>query len=135
MKISNHSYVLFAAILAASATPAPAADCKHWQASSRTAMAITGDITACRHSVAFANGTRLKLKPQGTRTGPWMTGRELSGAVYRVQPPSEPVLENGNTLCVGKVRYLVMSTPPTGGMVMSVFTNDLQKFCGLYYYD
>lgn len=133
--IKTQTYVLCAAMLAATAVPAKAAACQDWTATSRTAISITGNIKTCRNSVTFGNGKRLNLEYEGKKNGPWVVGSQLSGAVYRVSPPSDPELLNGNTLCAQKARYIVLSSPPVGGLALSVFSDDLKNFCALYYYD
>ncbi len=66
-----------------------AASAQHWIADSNTAMAITGDVTFTPTRIAFQNGRALPIR------------RESRGTyeTYRVLSRSNPVLQNGNTVC------------------------------------
>jgi len=73
-----------------------------WQAMSRTAMGVTGDVTLSDTRVTFANGDSigLALLEHDAQTGQ---------TLYRVTPPTNPELLNGNRLCGNKpVDYLVV---------------------------
>jgi hypothetical protein len=70
-----------------------------WTAISTTAMGITGDIVLAEDRITFANGESLVIAP-------------VSGAaagIFRVDPPQNPVLLQGNTLCGGRgpARFIV----------------------------
>lgn len=60
-----------------------------WTATSTTAISITGDIVVEEERIVFANGAELRIVP---------VDPEVAG-VYRVEPPADPELENGNRLC------------------------------------
>ena len=73
-----------------------------WQAMSRTAEAITGDVTLSDTKLTFANGDSigLALLEHDAQAGQ---------TLYRVTPPTNPELLNGNRLCGNKpVDYLVV---------------------------
>jgi hypothetical protein len=71
-----------------------------WIATSKTAMAITGDIVLDDYSLTFANGKSLDLEPyEADRVGNWSgSGGDVAGYVYKIDPPANPKLLNGNKL-------------------------------------
>jgi len=73
-----------------------------WQAMSRTAMGVTGDVTLSDTKLTFANGDSigLALLEHDAQSGQ---------TLYRVTPPTNPALLNGNQLCGNQaVDYLVV---------------------------
>ena len=81
--------------------PEPAAP-KHWQALSRTATGITGDITLTATKLTFANQTSIDL---ATIEQDANTGQTL----YRVTSKTNPELLNGNFICGNKpIDYIVV---------------------------
>lgn len=111
-----------------------AAACAHWTATSRTATAITGNITTCPGTLTFGNGKKLKLQYVGDRKGSWAFGGADSAKIYSVSPPSDPVLLNGNTLCGEKVHFIALSDTQDGQLGMTVFGPDLSNFCAIFFY-
>ena len=100
-------FTLLAALPAAAAeTPGP----EVWTPISRTAQSITGKVTLATGQITFQNGTSLEIS-----RGAQMLFRPRKGAkkvmadLYRLAPPADPVLENGNKLCGAKpVAYLIV---------------------------
>ena len=76
----------------------------HWQALSRTATGVTGDITLSNAKLTFANQASISLEPIDQDTS---TGQTL----FRVTSRANPELLNGNLLCGDKrVDYLVVQS-------------------------
>lgn len=117
--------------LAAAAVPASASAAERWQAVSRTATSITGDVLFSSERIVFKGGKSLMLAPAGTIPNFAINGQVVPGAVYRLTRPEDPRLVAGNRLCgSGKpVSFLVVTRPkPTFGekapRSLSVFTGD-----------
>jgi hypothetical protein len=110
----------FAGMLAA--VPA-GAEPATWIAVSKTAMAITGDIVPDDYSVKFANGKILDLEPyEADRVGDWSgSGSPAKGFVYKIDPPSDPKLLNGNRLCGEAVTFVVTFMPHDGELALNVY--------------
>lgn len=68
---------------------APTQAAVHWTATSTTSMAITGDIAVSADGIRFANGAAIRIKPAAPD----------QPEVFRIDPPANPVLLNGNRLC------------------------------------
>lgn len=69
-----------------------------WTAISTTAMGITGDIVLAEDRITFANGESLTIAPVN----------DAPAGIFRVDPPQNPVLLQGNTLCgEGPARFIV----------------------------
>ena len=81
-----------------------------WKASSTTATAVTGDITLGTDRIVFANGESIRLVPVEGRRG-----------VFKVDPPTNPVLVNGNRLCGEDVTYVVLAQGSNNSLFMKVF--------------
>jgi uncharacterized protein YecT (DUF1311 family) len=80
------------------------AETQHWTATSTTSTAITGDIVTSDDRIAFAGGAELGLQSVGSdRPG-----------IYRVDPPANPVLENGNRLCGDDAPTFIALAPGAG---------------------
>ncbi|WP_157944615.1 hypothetical protein [Mangrovicella endophytica] len=76
-----------------------AAAAEQWSALSTTAMGITGDVGFDGKSLIFDEKTRMKLG-KGTKTSKFaVDGKPRQATVYPVEPPMNPKLESGNTLC------------------------------------
>lgn len=122
--------------LALAAMPAAAED---YEATSKTAMAITGDISMDDFAITFANGKSLKFDELVSDS--FVVGGETVGAsVYSVKTPADPVLLNGNRLCgEGKVTYLATYGAGDGMTAVAVFaTQDAPssdaEMCASYTY-
>ena len=90
----------------AQTTPAP----ETWTPIGRMAQTITGRVTFSPNEITFQNGKSLPLAPGGQmlfRSEP--KKKKVMVDLYRVTPPDDPVLENGNKLCKGTpVAYLIV---------------------------
>ena len=80
-------FLFIAAVLAM--CPVAHADVSNWTATSTASMSITGDITIFDDRIVFGNKAEISIVPVGPG----------SPDVYRVDPPADPVLANGNRLC------------------------------------
>jgi hypothetical protein len=91
-------YTLAAALIGMSVAQA---DPVTWIATSKTAMSITGDIVLDDYSLTFKTGKTLDLEPyERDRMGDWAgSGKKVAGYVYKIDPPSNPKLLRGNSLC------------------------------------
>lgn len=83
------------------------AQTQKWAATSKTAMAITGDITVGPNTITFGNGKSIKIKP-------------LSSGVSKLTPAADPELLEGNTLCGRPVTY-VMLIPSNNGLELQAY--------------
>lgn len=113
-----------------------------WRAASSTASAVTGDITLRDGALIFGNGKRLALIPAGEPEGRWTPLPDTRrGALYRLDPPSDPVLLHGNALCGKPVTYIVLSQHAEHGLSLTAFTGKAapQGFgadaCAVYFYE
>jgi hypothetical protein len=100
-----------------SAEPVPTPTPEAWTPTSHTAQAVTGRVTFTGIQLRFQNGSSLTLVSGGQmlfRSEP--RKKKLMADLYRVTPPDDPVLENGNKLCKGKpVSYVIMWKPEKAG--------------------
>lgn len=104
--------------LAVVAVPAGADAAERWQAVSRNATAVTGDVLFSPDRIAFKGGKSLALTPAGTIPGFEINGQVVPGAIYRLTKPEDPKLVAGNRLCGSgrPVSFLVVTKPkPTFG--------------------
>jgi len=104
-------------ILAATACFAsPAAAYEQWQAATRAAKAMTGDIVFRPTLIHFASGASLPLQYAGQVPGltSMPRGEKARVDLYRVTAPAEPALFRGNSLCGGPVRYLSVAKTDEG---------------------
>lgn len=136
--------ILMAALLAGGlAQGAAAADLDgKWDALSNTATSITGNIEVAEHAITFQNGTKLGIAAEGSAEGTW-GGQQASveGAIYRLDPPADPTLLNGNQFCGlpdNKATYVVLA-PLDGGLSLIVYTGDAKPTpdadpCAIYNY-
>lgn len=136
--------ITFAALVLSAATSGHAEPQGRWLATSTASIAITGDISLKGDTLTFGNGANLVLTKVAERNGRWSpVGGTLPGTIFKLSPPSDPVLLNGNTLCGMRepVSYIVLSEPFEGGLTLSVFTgkNTPQGFgnhtCAAYFYE
>jgi len=132
--------VLLAAILAGSSGRcAAAATAEHWTAVSRTALAITGDVRFTPVQIVFQNGRAMRItaipRPRGFPPA--------ATQLYRISPPTDPVLLNGNRLCgARRVTYVLVSRArsPAGDVELSVYdgtrppANEGDGLCATYFY-
>jgi hypothetical protein len=83
-----------------------------WKAASDTATAVTGDIAIGTDRIVFSNGESIRLVPIEGRRG-----------VFKVDPPANPVLVNGNRLCGEQdVTYVVLAVGSNNdALFMKVF--------------
>ena len=117
------SLALLAVVLG---TASAIAEPETWIAVSKTATAITGDIVLDEYSLTFANGESLDLEPyEQDRVGDWSgSGNETEGYVYKIDPPADPELNNGNTLCGAPVSWLVIRSPGKGELVVNAYSGE-----------
>jgi len=115
-------------------------------------MSIAGDVRFTPDRITFANGQSLSLVLAGTMPRflvQLSSDSHVSATIYRVSPPADPQLLNGNQLCgTGPATYIALWNPaPLSGISspnreIDVFTgnqlpagqNDA-NFCGSYTYD
>ena len=118
-----------------------------WTPIGPVAKAVTGRVTFTPSEIAFQNGKSLSLTRGGQMLfRPEPKKKKVVADLYRVTPPDDPVLENGNKLCKGKpVAYLIVwKSEKTGkeadprtlatfsGQKLSAGSSD---DCGRYVYD
>ena len=133
-------YIL-AAVLAISAARA-AEPVQRWTATSTTATAVTGDIALRGDTLVFGNGKTVQLKRLESRDGRWTPLPETRrGTVYKLAPPSDPTLLNGNTLCGKPVTYVVLSQRAESRLSMTAFTGKAAPdgfgadACAVFFYE
>jgi hypothetical protein len=90
-----------AGLLMAVAIPPLRADPVNWATTSKTAMAITGDIVVDDYSLTFANGKSLAIEPyEAGRVGDGSgSGKSVAGDVFTADSSANPKQLNG-TSCV-----------------------------------
>jgi hypothetical protein len=98
-------YGLSATAIAQSA-PVP----ENWSPIGRVTQTITGRVTFTPSEITFQNGKSLPLARGGQMLfRPEPKQKKVLADLYRVTPPDDPVLENGNKLCKGKsIAYLLV---------------------------
>jgi len=107
LTLMRSTIAFFATLLAALAVSPLRADPVNWAATSNTAMAITGDIVLDDYSLTFAY--------EADRVGNWSgSGENVPGYVFKIDPPANPKLLNGNKLCAMPVTYVVTWSPGEG---------------------
>jgi len=73
---------------------------QHWNAFSRSAEGITGDIDLSSSRIVFQNGTVFELSYVGSVPGIIEnTPENLPTQIYRIVKPQNPILLHGNALC------------------------------------
>ena len=125
------------------AQSAAAADLEgKWEAQSNTATSITGNIQVAEDAITFADGTRLGMSADGSAKGKWGDQQHpVEGAIYRLEPPADPALLNGNRFCGmpdKKATYVVLA-PIDDGLSLLVYTGDAKPMpdaspCAIYNY-
>ncbi|MES0883356.1 SUMF1/EgtB/PvdO family nonheme iron enzyme [Roseibium sp. SCP14] len=94
---------------------------------------VTGDIAMGENSLTFGNGTRLSIKFVTERTGPWAVQKaDLPGKIYKLDPPANPSLLGGYSLCDEPVTYLVFAQPSADQLIMLAFVGDGMPFTSGY---
>ena len=95
--------------VAAQPVPTPEA----WTPTSRATQAVTGRVTFTATRLTFQNGASLTLVSGGQMLfRPEPKKKKVMADLYRVMPPDDPALENGNKLCKGKpIAYVVVWKP------------------------
>jgi hypothetical protein len=118
-----------------------------WTPISRATQAVTGRVTFTATRLTFQNGASLTLVSGGQMLfRPEPKKKVVMADLYRVTPPDDPVLENGNKLCKGKpVSYVIMWKPERSAKEIDTRTLAFfsgPKFdpgspddCGRYTYD
>jgi hypothetical protein len=118
-----------------------------WTPIGRMAQTITGRVTFTQSTITFQNGKSLTLARGGQMLfRPEPKQKKVMADLYRVTPPDDPVLENGNKLCKGKpVAYLIVWKSEKIGNEASPrtlapfsgqkFTPGSPDDCGRYTYD
>ena len=103
--------------LAATATAQTASAPESWTPINHTAQIITGHVTFAPPEIAFQNGKSLSLAPAGQMLfRPEPKQKKTTADLFKVTPPDNPLLENGNTLCKGKsVAYVLVWKPERTG--------------------
>ena len=130
---------VLASLLAA--TPAYAAK---YGAVSNTAMSITGDIDFVPGTITFQNGAKIHLvEVTMGQDGNWqLGGAPLPGDIFKVDPPADPKLLNGNRLCGTAVTYAVMYFRSPSDLNLNLYTGetvpsgaDSDQLCATYSYE
>jgi hypothetical protein len=118
-----------------------------WTPINPVAQSVTGRVTFTPGAIAFQNGKSLSLAPGGQmlfKPGP--KKKKVMVDLYRVTPPEDPVLENGNKLCrSGSIAFLIVwksektgketdprTLAPFSGQKLNAGSSD---DCGRYVYD
>jgi hypothetical protein len=133
--------VALGALLLQAQTSKAAQAPEHWSAYSKTAEAITGDVTFTSQRITFSNDKSLPLAPAGTIPGYETFGGKVTAQTYRVTTPANPVLLNGNRLCSGPATFVVISklppSPPlTPALIsMDVFSGQGSQSCAGYNFE
>src|SRR5258708_3146267 len=86
---------------------------QHWDAFSRSAEGITGDINLSPSRIVFQNGTALELSYIGRARGIFYNSPEDVAQIYRIAKPENPILLNGNPLCNETPSSLASPEPPS----------------------
>jgi hypothetical protein len=120
---------------------------ENWMPIGRPAQTVTGRVTFAPSEITFQNGKSLPLTPGGQMLfKPEAKSKRVMADLYRVAPPDDPALENGNKLCKGKpVVYLLVwkseavgkeanprTLAPFSGPTLAAGSPD---DCGRYTYD
>jgi hypothetical protein len=131
------------AILASmlAATPAYA---EKYGAISNTAMSITGDIDFVPGIITFQNGAKIHLVDvMMGQEGNWqLGGAPLPGDIFKLDPPADPKLLNGNRLCGSPVTYAVMYFLSPSDLNLNLYTGatapsgtDSDQLCATFSYE
>ena len=133
--------------LTATAIAQPTTAPETWTPINPVAQSVTGQVTFLPSEIAFQNGKSLSLARGGQMLfRPEPKKKKVMADLYKVTPPDDPVLQNGNRLCKGKpVAYLLVWKPekmgkeadprtlaPFSGQKLNAGSTD---DCGRYVYD
>jgi hypothetical protein len=127
-------YAWLTLMFSAVAVPASADD---YIAYSRSAEAITGDISMDDDGISFSNGKKLVFGALVADSF-LVDGKMENGSVFEVAEPSDPVLLNGNRLC-GEGRVTYVATWGSQDTILAVFTTQdvpasSDEMCASYTY-
>jgi hypothetical protein len=123
------AFALTALVAQSSAWAAAAGE--QWTAYSKTAVAITGNITFSSDRVTFGDGKSLPLAPAGAVPDFLTLWGKRNASLFRVTAPDDPVLLHGARLCGNRppqpVTFIAISIlPPDVGTLdlraMDVFS-------------
>jgi hypothetical protein len=108
------------------------ADPVTWAATSKTAIAITGDIVVDDYSITFANGKSLAIEPyEAGRVWDWSgSGKNVAGDVFTADSSANPKLLNGNKLCATSVTHVVIWSPGEGELGINVYSGSKRERSG-----
>ena len=105
-------------------------------------MSITGDIVLDDYSLTFANGQSLDLEPyEADSEGDWAgSGQEVQGFIYKIDPPTDPKLLHGNSLCGQLVTYVVIWSRGEGELTLNAYSGKTAPMgtdglCAAYSYE
>lgn len=81
-----------------------------WTPISRPAQTTTGKVTMTPGQITFQNGQSLQLAPSIQMLfRPQKRAKKVLADLFRVIPPADPILENGNKLCGARIAaYLIV---------------------------
>jgi hypothetical protein len=132
------------------ASPQAAPPGEQWEAYSKTATAITGNVTLSPDRITFGNGKSLPLSSAGTIPDYVTVWGKRTATLFRVTTPDDPVLLHGTRLC-GKdaapepVTFIVVASPhqaEANFRSMDVFSSseppkgvENPNFCGNYNFE
>jgi hypothetical protein len=126
----------------AQTSPQAASAGERWTAYSKTAVAITGDVTFAPDRITFGNGKFLPLAPAGSIPGYSALGKNVTASLFRVTAPANPLLLHGNRLCSAPVTQIVISRVPAAPplipalIVMEPFSGQGKaQVCGGYNFE
>jgi hypothetical protein len=125
-----------ASVASASAAQKP----ERWTATSKTSMSVTGNIIVDNNTLIFGNGKRLVMTPVRGAVGNWNMSSNGFGSIYKLNPPTDPVLLHGSTLCGTPVTYIVLSRQSNNELSLTVFYGPKEPTgfgdgsCALYNY-
>jgi hypothetical protein len=102
---------LAAVLFLSVSNPALAKKAARWTATSTTSIAITGNIAVSADSIKFGNGKSIHIEPVGPDRP----------EVFRVDPPANPLLLNGNRLCGDEPPTFVSLFRDGGSLTLYVF--------------
>jgi hypothetical protein len=96
--------------LTAAASAQTSATPETWTPISAVAKTITGQVRFTPSEIVFQNGKSLLLARGGQMLfRPAHKQKNVMADLYKVTPPDDPLLENGNKLCKGKpIAYLIV---------------------------
>jgi len=116
--------LLLLAVFAASGAAAKGG-VEHWQPYSRTAESITGPIALSPTELRMSRA-RLPLRVAADVPAFKADLGTYPARILAVTRPSNPVLLNGNRLCGGPVRWIVVYRLEHGDLGMAVFSGEAQ---------